>query len=230
MSYRHTRNLLNMNFARFEGEGKYDIPILVGVSPEEYIRGTQFIPFSDMLNKKGTAANGIHFFIDDYRFERLWSNPGRYILPLNRYRYVMSPDFSMYTDMPKAMQIFNAYRRHWYAALMEESGLKVIPTISWSTEDSYDWCFDGEPVGSVVSVSASGTIRDPETRQLFNDGYAAMCEAIEPALVLYFGKDILTEENRAKADIEMHTTFGQQLTAAVKEAREAAAVMPVKEA
>ena len=33
----------------------------------------------------------------------------------------------------------------------------MIPSISWSDEHSFDWCFDGDPVRGTVAVSSVGT-------------------------------------------------------------------------
>ena len=55
---------------------------------------------------------------------------------LREFRYVLSPDFSTYTEFPKAIQIYNHYRKHWVGAYLQEAGVNVIPTISLSTEDS----------------------------------------------------------------------------------------------
>lgn len=53
---------------------------------------------------------GIHFYLDDYQFERLWVNPEKYIDILKEYECILSPDFSLYIDMPIDMKIWNIYR------------------------------------------------------------------------------------------------------------------------
>lgn len=98
-----------------------------------------------------------------------------------------APDFSTYTDMPVAMQIYNHYRKHWIAAYWQMHGITVYPTISWSDESSYAWCFDGEPRGGVVSVSSVGTQNSVESKRLFMRGYEAMMKALDPAWVIFYG-------------------------------------------
>ena len=92
----------------------------------------------------------------------------------------------MYVDFPKAVQIFNHYRKHWCAAYWQEQGLTVIPTISWGEKDSWDWCFDGEPEGSVVAVSNVGCMKNKEGRKLFLDGYNEMLTRLQPKEVLFY--------------------------------------------
>ena len=53
---------------------------------------------------------GVHFFLDDYRFEATWSDPERYASMLSRFACVLTPDFSCYLDMPEPMQRWNVYR------------------------------------------------------------------------------------------------------------------------
>lgn len=130
----------------------------------------------------------IHCFVDDYQFIRYWNQPDRYILTLQKFKAVCSPDFSAYTDMPLAMQIYNHYRKHWLAAYWQMHGIVVYPTISWSTPDSYDWCFDGEPVGGIVAVSSVGTQKSKESKQLFLQGYEEMMKRLAPKWVIFYGK------------------------------------------
>lgn len=48
----------------------------------------------------------VHFFLYDYRFERVWKNSDNDIEKLSRYRAVLSPDFSMYLEMAPVMQLY----------------------------------------------------------------------------------------------------------------------------
>ena len=73
---------------------------------------------------------GVHFFIDDYQFERLWASPYDYIEVLNQYECIFSPDFSLYTDMPMPMKIWNIFRSRLIGQFYQRCGMKVIPTIS----------------------------------------------------------------------------------------------------
>lgn len=39
----------------------------------------EWIAFDHVFDKKDITGKGVHFFVDDYKFERLWNNPNRYI-------------------------------------------------------------------------------------------------------------------------------------------------------
>lgn len=91
-------------------------------------------------------------------------------------------------DFPKAVQIYNHYRKHWLAAYWQENGINVIPTICWSDEESFDWCFDGEPRNSIVAVSNVGCMKNKQARENFMKGYNKMLEVLTPTKVLMFAQ------------------------------------------
>ena len=114
--------------------------------------------------------------------------PDYYLPLLMQYEYVMTPDFSLYRDFPLALQIYNHYRKHWLGAYLQENGIKVIPTISWSDERSFEWCFDGEPFQGVVTVSAIGTQKNKDSRTMFLKGYFEMIQRLQPETILFYGQ------------------------------------------
>lgn len=131
---------------------------------------------------------GVMFYLDDYRFSAVWNQPQRYIAMLKRFGAVMSPDFSMYTNTPLALQIYNHYRRMWCGAYWQSQEITVIPCICWSDERSFNFCFDGQPCKSIVSVSTVGTQRYAESKMKFQNGYEKMMEILMPKKVLVYGR------------------------------------------
>lgn len=178
-------NFENLDKFCFPGIGKYDIPQIEPVMA--YPQG-EFIPMNYAKTVKEPAGKILHCFVDDYQFARYWNRPNDYINRLLEFAAVCAPDFSTYTDMPLAMQIYNHYRKHWVAAYWQMHGVTVYPTISWSDESSYEWCFDGEPVGGVVAVSSVGTQADKESKRLFLRGYEEMMKRLNPYWVIFYGK------------------------------------------
>lgn len=178
-------NFENMDKFIFPGIGKYGIP---QIEPTNIYPSGKFIPMNYANTEKDPENKIVHCFVDDYQFFRFWNRPDDYAQRLSHFRAVCSPDFSLYTDMPVAMQIYNHYRKHWLAAYWQMRGLIVYPTIAWSTPDSYDWCFDGEPVGGIVAVSSVGTLRNKESKRLFLRGYEEMMKRLSPKWVIFYGK------------------------------------------
>ena len=85
------------------------------------------------------------------------------------------------------MKIYNHYRKHWLGAYWQENGITVIPTISWSDKESFDWCFDGEPVGGTVAVSSVGCMNSKAKKELFFAGYKEMINRLQPEKIIFYG-------------------------------------------
>lgn len=126
----------------------------------------------------------VHFYIQDFLFNRVWNNPKKYMEMLKPYKGVFSPDFSLFRDVPEPISRYNHYRRQWCGAYWQANGITVIPNVRWSTESSYEWCFDGVPKHSVIAISAIGCMKEPQARYLFFKGYEKALEVLEPKLVL----------------------------------------------
>lgn len=201
----------NLNRRMFDGVGEYGIP---QIKPTVFTDGCEFVGFNYARgNCSNTDQKAVHFFLDDYQFYSLWRTPDRYVDKLSRFRYVLTPDFSTYTDFPKAIQIYNHYRKHWIGAYLQEYGCRVIPTISWSTPDSYEWCFDGEPEGGTVAVSSVGCMNGKKKKELFLSGYNSMIERLHPESIVFYGK--VPEE--CKGNIVRIKSFSDRFSKAICE-------------
>ena len=186
MSYRCTRNAYeNLEKQIFDGVGPFDIPEL---RPVKSIPDVPFVGFNYAKTHKDPEHSGVHFFIDDYQFMRLWNRPDQYLDLIGSFACVCTPDFSTYRDHPKIIQLYNHYRKHWLGAYWQLRGITVIPTISWSDEASFEWCFDGEPRGGIVAVSSVGALMGGTTQELFMWGYEEMLARLDPCAVLFYGR------------------------------------------
>ena len=132
-----------------------------------------------------TGIGATHFFLDDFRFESIWSNP---VVSIEHIKtsVVLSPDFSLYRDWPLALQIWNTYRNRWCGAFWQSRGLTVIPTVSWSGKMSYDFCFDAIEPGGVVAISTLG-ISGMAANHIFMVGFLEMKRRIKPSHILCYG-------------------------------------------
>jgi hypothetical protein len=130
----------------------------------------------------------VHFFLDDYRFETMWTQPERALSRVSRVGKALSPDFSLYPEMPEIVQMWNIYRSRWCGAWMSAHGVQVIPTVGWSDERSWAYCFTGLS-GGTVAISTVGIIRASRTEQdRFIAGYEAMVDQVNPTRVIVYGK------------------------------------------
>ena len=193
---RRVENIVNLQYGQFEGEGKYDIPKLKPVTELPPIK--EWIGFNYVLSDNDPSGKAVHFFIDDYQFERVWNNPQQYVEKLKQYVCVATPDFSPYGDMPLATQIFNINRKAWVGAFLQEQGVTVIPTVRASTDPrSLEFYLDGIPKESIVLISNIWT-KDKEARKYFVENeYKHMVDTLHPSKVFMYGKvlDEIKDDN-----------------------------------
>lgn len=170
--------------AVYPSDNIWDIPVVPAVT----VTPGRLIPYNDRYTcDHPQPGDAIHFFLDDYRFETLWSKPQR---PLSRLKHVgaaLTPDFSLWREMPAAMQMWQVYRNRWAGCWMTQHGIRAVPTISWSTRESFRYAFLGVPESSTVAISTVG-VRDKEAKRLFAVGVEHMLHELIPFNVLVYGK------------------------------------------
>lgn len=148
----------------------------------------RFMDWSEIDDPENYIA---HFYYDDYKFISAWREPDKYLERLKKFKAVVSPDFSLYTDFPRALQILSCYRRQWCGAFWQYNGIDVIPDVVWGDKESFNYCFEGIPKYSTVAVSTVGFKRDAEwnnkDNDLFKAGYDEMMNRLEPTTVIFYG-------------------------------------------
>lgn len=182
------RTLINYNLADIrprEWVSKWDMPIIY---KEDFIP-TDLIGFNYAKTNKNKNT-GIHFYLDDYQFERVWNEPKRYIKMLKEYECILTPDFSLYLDMPLPMKLWNTYRNRYLGWFYQNEGIRVIPTLSWGEEKTLDFAFKGIEKGGTVSVSTIGVKRDKKALEIWEKGMQKAIEEIEPTKILVYGGEI----------------------------------------
>lgn len=185
------QNICNLAYAQYEANNKYGIPELEPV----YIDNLKDIPiqgFNFALKEKHPENIGVHFFLHDYQFERVWKYPDRYVDVLKKFAFVLSPDFSPYADMPNALQIYNTYRNRWCGKYWQEHGIKVIPTFNMGNPDLFKMFCAGIPKHSTIAISTMGEGRwgNFEKIRAFWD---TIMWQLKPETVLLYGKDLTKE-------------------------------------
>ena len=174
------------HFDADRAQGWYQMPIInkVDYVPDE------LIGFNYVKTTEPRQGLGVHFYIDDYQFERVWNEPDKYIPKLAEFGCVLTPDFSLYREMPMSMKIWNVYRSRLIGQMLQDEGATVIPTLSWCEPDTFKFCFDGIEPGGVVSISTIGVKRDDEAYKIWKDGTDKAMDVIKPSCVVCYGGDI----------------------------------------
>ena len=175
----------------FKSEGKHKIPIIPKSNfTDDDFRDLLLLGF-DKAKADDTKYTKriIHFFLYDYKFEGIWKHPDKYIEKLKNYKAVLSPDFSMYIEMNPTMQLYNIFRNRFCGAYLASKGIKVIPTVSWGDESTFDFCFLGIPKGSTVAVSTymvSEHGNHKAQKDFFLKGYNEMLRQVEPERIICY--------------------------------------------
>ena len=147
----------------------------------------KLIVFSKAIRSKD--FNGfVHFFEDDVNFERIWNHPNKYLPILKRFDGVITPDFSLYRDMPLVMQEWNTYRSRAIGHWLQENGITVIPNIRFADERSYSFCCDGIAKGGTIAVGSHGCIKVKVERAYFEKGLSEIVHKLEPKRIIVYGK------------------------------------------
>jgi hypothetical protein len=168
--------------SEFPMVGKYKIPLIRKQAIDLDCIDLMGYVKAKVGDKENTHKT-LHFATHDWNFETVWTKPEEAMEKLGQYYALCSPDFSIYWDMPRAIQIFNTFRNRWCGAYWQSQGAKVIPTIAWGDESTWDFCFDGVEKGSVVMVTTY-FVRYPDR---FMAGYNKMLEVINPSAIIVYG-------------------------------------------
>lgn len=184
------------------------------MQPAQWPEGIDsMVRFKDTQSCDFRYAQGLHFYSDDYQFERVWAQPEVYLELLRQFAFVVETDFSMYLDFPEPLQKWNHYRNQLLGAWWQQQGLWVIPSASWSDQASFAWAFEGLPENSTVAISTVGCVKGRELYGYFMDGVRELIRQKQPTGLLVYGKltdDIreLCEKHGIRTKSYPHTMMG----------------------
>ena len=162
--------------------GFFELPIILPC----YDIPNRLISFSRCISSKDFDY-WVHFYEDDYLFERLWRNPEKYLSVLQRYNGVILPDWSLFRDMPLVMQLWNIYRSRAIGTWLQTNGIKVIPNIRYGDQRTFKLCTDGIPHHSVIAVGTHGTLKNLEDRKIFITGLDVVVKLVKPVSIIVYG-------------------------------------------
>lgn len=217
---RHKRLLVRNEY---RGVGKYDIPLVCKQTVD--LNKIRFLDYTKAkVDDIKNADKTLHFFMHDWKFDKVYDKPYDEIEKLKQYYALLTPDFSLFTDMPLALQIESVFKNRWCGAYWQSQGLRVIPTVAWGDERTFDFCFDGIEQGSIVAVC---TYFRENCENDFMPGYNKMLEKIKPSAVICYDEPFaamrgnvksflptqyewikdLDWKERAKFEIEKHSRY-----------------------
>ena len=146
------------------------------------------VTFSKAMSKSWTDFDSwVVFYEHDKEFERLWNNPKQYLDKLKKFKGVISPDFSLYRNMPLVMQMWNTYRGRALAVWLQNNDVEIIPNVRFGDERTFSFCFDGIEENKTVAVGTHGCIKRKEDKIFFKVGLALMVQRLSPKAIIVYG-------------------------------------------
>ena len=178
--------------------GKHDIPFCPTTASKIPTRQVTWVE-AKQLHKKHISKKEydyyedafVNWYIDDYKFDSsrgIWHDYLFTIKILRHFAGVITPDFSTYQDFPIPIKYYATYRTRAYGYWLGNEGLEVINNVRWGTEESFDYCFEGIPESSIVSIgTVGGSPRKLVDRKRFEIGLNKMVEILKPHTILIYG-------------------------------------------
>lgn len=163
-------------------KGKDEFPI---IKREDSVPN-RLITFSDAL-ATNDYDQWVCFYEDDFKFYRLWENPKSFLPILKKFNGVISPDFSLYWDLPLEWQRFHCFMGRCIASWLIENGVKVIPNIRYGDERSVGFYILGVEPGGSVAMGTLGCIKNKERREKFEEGLSVALTVLKPKNIIVYG-------------------------------------------
>ena len=165
-----------------EFDGEMEIPCVKTTD----MLPTRLVPFSHAISEKDHSGFVV-FYERDEKIETFWNNPKKYLPMLKRYDGVITPDYSLYYDMPYAMQVWNTYRGKAVGAWLNDNGIPTIPNVRWGDECTYELACLGVERNSTIAVGTHGCIKSKEYRHMFIHGFDYILDKLKPKNVIVYG-------------------------------------------
>ena len=172
-------------------DGIMEIPVIK--KPDEIIIPDGMTPFSKAHRAK-SLNDFVVFYEHDLAFADVLTSTEEHLPLLSRFAGVVSPDCSLYRDMPLVLQVANTYMNRAVGSFLQGQGLYVVPNVRWGDERSFTTvelpekiAFLGVERESIVSIGTHGCCKSREDRYYLKAGLEAMLEELEPRVVLVYG-------------------------------------------
>ncbi len=178
--------------------GKHDIPFCPNTTSDIPVDQVTWAEAKDIHKKHIAHKDGdyfvnayINWYIDDYKFDNIggiWYNYNYALKVIRHFAGIITPDFSTYQDFPYPIKIIATYRMRAFGYWVGKQGVRVINNVRWGTEETFDYCFEGIPKNSIVSIgTVGGGPRKLIDRDRFIAGLFKMVEVLAPHTILIYG-------------------------------------------
>lgn len=166
-------------------DGAFEMPIIEGTTelPEEFVR------FSDSKSRKRDNLDAwVVPYEHDTKLECMWRNAFKYEPALLEHPGIISWDFSMYRNMPFALQYWNCFRGRLLGSLHEHLGGKCIPNIRPTDTRSFVYAFDGITPETTIAMGTAGNLKNSDDRAIFELYVNEAVKRLHPANIAVYGE------------------------------------------
>ena len=178
--------------------GKYDIPFCP--TPATHIPAHQITwEEAKQIHRKHIAKKEydyhedafVNWYLDDYKFDDvrgIWHDYKFVLKVLRHFSGAITPDFSTNQDFPKSIKIYATYKMRAYGFWLGMEGIEVINNVRWGTKETFNYCFEGIPADSIVSIgTVGGGPRKLIDRDRFETGLYKIVEILRPHTIIVYG-------------------------------------------
>ena len=134
------------------------------------------------------------FYEKDPEFREYVSVPQRFADEIKGFKYISTPDCSLYRDMPLIFQLANIAVSRSVGYYHQKEGKYVVPNVRWGDERTYtDLMFDippafaGIPKHDIVTIGSYGCCQSKEDKYYLIHGLEAMLDYLMPEAVIVYG-------------------------------------------
>ncbi|MCL2007371.1 MAG: DUF4417 domain-containing protein [Treponema sp.] len=146
----------------------------------------ELIAFSKTKGKEN-INKFVHFYEEDDKILPFGRDPRKYFPRLSQFGGVISCDFSVYRDMSFSLQISQTLWNRELTFWLQYRNISVIPNVRYSDEQSYEFCFEGIPKNSVISIGTHGCTNTKDDIFFHIKGLSETIRQLNPEAILFYG-------------------------------------------
>lgn len=145
------------------------------------------VPFAKVTSKRDISKTYICFYEPDGEFEKVRKNPSRFLSIFKKAAGIITPDFSIHSDMPlikqKAQRNDNLSLAYYYLS----NGVKGIINVREGVDEINDDYFSALPRETLVSIGTHGFVASKAKEAEIYCFVERIVEELNPTGIVVYG-------------------------------------------
>lgn len=167
-------------------EGFCDMPIVPAFNMDI---DCEVIPW-DKIGRNHNSNTGVHGFVSDKTINRFINNPFKYLDLLREHRFVVAPECSTYSALPKMVNLQSVFLCRNVNCFLQEHGVPTIPCYTYSTFDSVEYSLWGLPHHSTIAVGNHVVGRHEVQHEIVKYAIQELIKEKHPIRLLVYGEPL----------------------------------------